>query len=119
MDLLLDQDVYGLTASFLKNNGHDVVTASEIGHASSSDSTLLKIAQKKHRIFITRDKDFGVLVFTRKIKTGVILLRISPSTINSCHKELDTVLKEHSFDELINEFIVVEPGRHRLRKISD
>ena len=56
MDLLLDQDVYALTANFLKDNGHDVVTASEIGHASSSDTTLLKIAQKKHRIFITRQR---------------------------------------------------------------
>ena len=119
MDLFLDQDIYAKTAVFLRNHGHNVVTASEAGHARSPDITLLTIAKKNKQILITRDKDFGGLVFTRKIRTGVILLRVTPATIEPCHKELLTVLNERSFNDLLNTFIVVEPGRHRIRKISD
>lgn len=41
MKLLLDQDVYAVTARFLRTLGHDVVTAGEIGCSQSADSDLI------------------------------------------------------------------------------
>jgi predicted nuclease of predicted toxin-antitoxin system len=80
MQLLLDQDVYEVTARFLHNLGHDVVKVSELGMARSSDEANLEKAIELGRIFVTRDRDFGNLVFVRGICAGVIFLRILPST---------------------------------------
>jgi hypothetical protein len=41
-----------------------------------------------------------------------------PSTQNAVHQELDRVLSEHSEVELLQAFVVVEPGRHRFRKLA-
>ncbi len=118
MKLLLDQDVYGATARFLRNSGHDVITASDIGRSRASDSELLSFAHQQERVFVTRDRDFGGLVFLGNQEGGVLYLRISPSTLQAGHDELEKVLKTYSEDELRNAFVVVEPGRHRFRRLS-
>jgi hypothetical protein len=45
--LLLDQDVYEITARFLISIGHDVLCVAEIGMAQSSDEENLKRAQEQ------------------------------------------------------------------------
>lgn len=117
MKLLLDEDVYEITARFLKELGHEVQTVAERGLKQAEDIELLYIAQQERRIFITRDRDFGELVFVKKLGAGVIYLRILPPNLNPVHKELEKVLKSHSENVLENSFVVIEPGRHRLRKI--
>jgi predicted nuclease of predicted toxin-antitoxin system len=118
MKFLLDQDVYASTDHFLRELGHDVVSASEIGWSQAADSELLNIAQAQERILVTRDRDFGGLVFVKGLGSGVIYLRILPSTLYAGHKELETVLASYSENELKKAFVVVEPGRHRFRKLS-
>jgi len=41
---LTDQDVFAITVTFLKNLGHDVVTAAQLGMARESDRNLLRVA---------------------------------------------------------------------------
>lgn len=118
MKLLLDQDVWASTARFLRDLGHDVTLAAEIGCAQADDSELLEIARRQDRIFLTRDRDFGGLVFVKRLGSGVIYLRILPSNVESTHQELELVLNSFSEDELKQAFVVVEPGRHRFRKLS-
>jgi predicted nuclease of predicted toxin-antitoxin system len=115
---LLDQDVYAVTARYLKSLRHDIVTASQIGAAQAEDAKLLERASEQERIFVTRDKDFGGLVFVEHRGTGVIFLRILPSTVRSVHDELGNVLRSHTEAEPKNAFVVVEPGRHRFRKLA-
>lgn len=119
MKFFLDQDIYDSTARLLKSLNHDIVTASDMGYASKEDLELLKVAQRLKRILITRDRDFGGLVFVRKIITGVIYLRMLPSVLNSVHNELETVLKTYSEEDLCRSFVVVEPGKHRIRRFLD
>ena len=116
MKFLLDQDVYATTARFLISLRHDVVRVAQIGLAQADDSDLLTAAQEQGRIFVTRDRDFGGLVFVKMLSTGVIYLRILPSTQGSVHQELERVLKTYPENELMKAFVVVEPGRHRFRK---
>jgi predicted nuclease of predicted toxin-antitoxin system len=116
MKFLLDQDVYAVTARFLVASGHDVVRASEIGMAQASDEELLKKAQEQERVFITRDRDFGHLVFVRGFGAGVLYLRILPSNLGAVHAELERVLQTYSEDELRKSFVVIEPAAHRFRK---
>lgn len=116
MKFLLDQDVYALTAGFLREQGYDVKTASEMGLSRAPDTDLLKTAGEEGRIFVTHDKDYGNLVFVHHAGNGVIYLRILPSDMNEVHAELKKVLETHSEDELAHSFVVVEKNRHRIRK---
>ncbi len=117
MKFLLDQDVYASTARFLSGLGHDVLPVSKIGLSRASDSDVLKTSREQDRIFVTRDRDFGGLVFVQNLKVGVVYLRMLPSTQNVVHQELARVLQDHSEAELKKAFVVVEPGRHRFRRL--
>ena len=116
MRFLLDQDVYAVTIRFLRDLEHDVVPVAQIGCSQADDSDLLRIAQEQGWIFVTRDRDFGRLVFVEDLGAGVIYLRILPSTQNAVHQELERVLKVYSEKELRRAFVVIEPGRHRFRR---
>ena len=116
MKFFLDQDVYAITVRFLRNLGHDVITAGEAGCSRHADSDLLRMAQEQKRIFITRDRDFGSLVFVKELGAGVMYLRLLPSTVESVHKEIERVLKAYSEEVLFKAFVVVEPERHRIRR---
>ena len=118
MRLLADQDIYSLTIEWLRKEGHDVVTARELGMQRAADDALLQKAKETDRVFLTRDKDFGGLVFLYKeMSAGVIFLRITPATVKEVHQELSRLLREHNEEELRDLFCVVQPHRYRIRRI--
>lgn len=118
MRLLLDQDIYNVTVNRLKDWGHDVLTVKEIRIHRATDEDLLRKAIESSRILVTRDKDFGMLIFLdEKLSTGVIFLRITPGSVESVHRELNRLLNDHTEKELLNVFCVVEPHRHRIRHL--
>ena len=47
--------------------GHDVVTASDFGLSRATETVLLARASQERRILVTRDKDFGGLVFVEHL----------------------------------------------------
>jgi len=59
-----------------------------------------------------------LLVFVQDFGAGLIYLRMLPATQNAVHQELARVLREHSEAELMRAFVVVEPARHRFRKLA-
>ncbi|MBN1359186.1 MAG: DUF5615 family PIN-like protein [Sedimentisphaerales bacterium] len=117
MKFLLDQDVYAATSRFLTDLGHDVVRAAEIGLSQAADKRLLSVAAEQGRILITRDRDFGALVFVNALGSGVLYLRLLPSTLKPVHSELARVLKLYDEGELRKVFIVIEADGHRLRRL--
>ena len=117
MKFLADQDVYAATTSLLKNLGHDVATAADLGMSVAKDFELLRTAHDQGRIFVTRDRDFGALVFVRSSGPGVIYLRILPATQQAVHAELTRILSIYIEQQLQAAFVVVEPARHRIRKV--
>jgi predicted nuclease of predicted toxin-antitoxin system len=117
MRFLIDQDVYAATAGFLDSLGHDVVRAAQIGLSCAGDAELLRIAEEQDRILITRDRDFGGLVFIRSLGAGVLYLRVLPSTQHAVHDELKQVLSTYTEGELKQAFVVIEPGGHRIRRL--
>jgi predicted nuclease of predicted toxin-antitoxin system len=118
MRFLADQDVYAITIAFRNGLGHDVVRAAQLGLAQAEDDELLRVARELERVFVTRDRDFGALVFVQGGGPGVLYLRILPSTQNAVHAQLERVLKSCSETELQSSFVVIEPGRHRIRKLG-
>ena len=118
MRLLADQDIYSLTIEWLRKEGHDIVTARELEMQRAADEELLRKARGTDRLFLTRDKDFGGLVFLyKKVSAGVIFLRITPATVKEVHQELSRLLQEHNEEELRDLFCVVQPHRYRIRRI--
>jgi predicted nuclease of predicted toxin-antitoxin system len=115
---LTDQDVYGGTVRFLRSLGHEVETASELGLAQADDAVLLSTAQSLGKILVTRDRDFGGLVFGHGLPAGIIYLRILPSAVSSVHTELERSLSLYEELDLSKSLVVVEPGRHRIRRIG-
>jgi predicted nuclease of predicted toxin-antitoxin system len=118
MKFLADQDVYGVTIRFLSDLGHDVVPVVRLGLAQAGDAELLRVAHQQSRIFVTRDRDFGALVFVQGRGPGVIYLRALPSTQDDMHVELKRVLTLYNEQELAASFVVIEPARHRIRKLG-
>jgi predicted nuclease of predicted toxin-antitoxin system len=118
MNFLLDQDVYAITEKFLKNLGHNVITAREINYSQVSDVDLLHKAQELKRILVTRDRDYGSLVFVMNSGTGVIYLRISPSNIMDVHNQLERVITSYSEEDLQKSFVVVDRNKYRFRKLN-
>ena len=116
MKFLADQDVYAATVQFLRGLGHDVATAAERGLFQAADAELLRAAGAEKRVLVTRDRDFGTLVFVQALGAGVVYLRVLPSTQEAVHAELERILGLYGASELLGTFVVVEPGRHRLRK---
>lgn len=116
MKLLTDQDVYAATVHFLRGTGHDVKTAAERGLSQSADTELLRAAHAEGRVFVTRDRDYGGLVFMQALGAGVLYLRTLPSTLQAVHTELGRVLSLYGERELQGAFVVIEPGRHRTRR---
>ncbi len=97
---------------------HDATTAKDLHLQRASDITLLQKAAELDRLFLTRGKDFGALVFLgRNPSAGVIRLAVNPTIVNSVHEELGELLTTHTEEELKNSFCVVEPNRYRIRKL--
>ena len=77
----------------------------------------MKLAYERKRILVTFDKEFGYLVFKKKIKSfGVLLLRFIPSSPEYVAKRIDELIKEKVRFE--NSFIVVDEEKIRIRLIQ-
>lgn len=119
MRFLLDQDVYAGTATHLLSLGHDVIRVAEIGLSRSSDEELLITAGRMERLFVTRDRDFGNLVFVKALGAGVLYLRMLPSSQTDVHNQLALLLNHYSEQDLSRAFVVVERDRYRVRWVTD
>jgi predicted nuclease of predicted toxin-antitoxin system len=118
MRCLIDQDVYHFTIVWLREEGHDIITAKELGMSRADDEVLLRKAGEIDRLFLTRDKDFGTLVFLKAaLSNGVIFLRMAPANFEEVHQQLRRLLREHTQEELMQRYCVVEPHRYRIRRL--
>jgi len=78
LKLYLDQMLRLDVAQALRNEGHDVMRASEVDQARADDNEILQKAIADNRILITLDEDFGDWVILPLSKhPGVIRLKIN------------------------------------------
>lgn len=115
MNFFADHNVPAPTVRFLRAQGHDVITAYQLGMAADEDRSLLRWAKQQNRIFITLDRDFGLLVYIEELRTGVLYLRITKQSQAAVHQQLEHILSLYSETDLMNAFSVIEPGGHRFR----
>ncbi len=80
MNFLADEGLDRTLVLRLRELGHSVDYAAEI-FSGCTDVELLRVASENQQIILTKDKDFGELVFKRMRECeGVVLIRLESMT---------------------------------------
>ena len=115
MKFLLDVCVssHSLQTS-LATLGYDVVSAYAID-PKATDERLMAIALQEDRILVTEDKDFGELIFVRKLPHGSIV-RLVELSIDDQVRGMEELLERHAQDIGTSTIVTVTRGRIRIRR---
>jgi len=117
MILVLDESIDRSIAEALKNAGFEVLYVLEM-ERGIKDEEVLEIANSNNALLLTSDKDFGDLVFRRKmIFTGVVLFRIFGISNQEKGELAVRIIKTHG-NEFYNAFTVITPKTIRIRRID-
>jgi len=101
----------------LRKAGFRVDAIAEIAPGASDDE-VMDMAIKGGSVLITEDKDFGQLVYASGHEAvGILLLRPSVSSRERLLHELIQFIHKKG-EDLIGVFVVAQPGRFRIRKLS-
>ena len=86
MNMLADENIEAPIIARLRADGH-VVTAIAESHPGIPDTEVLQLAAHLQVILVTSDKDFGDLIFLRRLQApiGLILIRL-PETFTAMQK---------------------------------
>ena len=99
--------------ALLAELGHDVLSALE-RNPRASDEALLALANEENRVLVTEDKDFGELVFVRRLPHPCIIrfvdMRVEEKVI-----AMRELLEEHADAIRKDALIVVTRDRIRIR----
>ena len=105
-----------LVVRTLRSAEYDVLSVAE-SFPSASDQQVLRHAAREKRILLTEDKDFGEWVFAHgEDVSGVILIRFPANARRQLGEEIKVLVDIHGL-QLMRNFVVLEPGRARIRKI--
>jgi predicted nuclease of predicted toxin-antitoxin system len=101
MRFLIDENIHVRVVTFLRAEGHDVLSILET-HSNISDEEVLLIAIGQQRILITHDTDFGEMIFRDGSEhCGVVLLRPGNEKFEHVRDSLSHFLNKHSEEEII------------------
>lgn len=80
MKLLANENIPLETVYRLRAMGHDVLSTTETS-CGIDDAAVLAIAHDQQRILLTFDRDYGELIYVKRLPNpaGLIYLRIAPS----------------------------------------
>ena len=116
---LLDANLSILTAQYIRQLGHEVITTEELGLATADDKRIVSFAAENNYILITFDLDFGYLFhFFIEQQVGIIVLRLRDQTVESANLAVRRLLKSGTLDQLENTqaLIVVDETTIRIHK---
>jgi len=112
--LYLDQMLRHEVAQALRDEGHDVLRATEVGQARADDHQILQKAISENRVLVTLDEHFGDwVILPLSEHSGVIRLKINPTTSNNTIKLLLPFLRLHSSDQFKNYLVILSPKRSK------
>ena len=112
--LYLDQMLRMDVAQALRDEGYDVVRASEVDQDRADDLQILQKAIDENRILVTLDEHFGDWVVIPLSKhPGVIRLKVNPTTSKNIIKLLIPFLRIHSFGQFRNHLVILSLKREK------
>jgi predicted nuclease of predicted toxin-antitoxin system len=101
--------------TLLTELGHDVISALE-HDPRASDEVLLALAIREERVLVTEDKDFGELVFVRRLPHPCII-RFVDMRVEEKVVAMREPLERHVDAIRAGALIVVTRGRVRIRLV--
>jgi predicted nuclease of predicted toxin-antitoxin system len=117
MNLLADESVDLPIVERLRKDGYSVLYVAEMC-PGVTDDVVLQHARDNAALLITLDKDFGELVFRRKlISSGVLLIRLAGFPKEEKAGFVSMALQKHG-NELRYSFSVLTPKTIRIRKVE-
>jgi predicted nuclease of predicted toxin-antitoxin system len=115
---LADMGVADATVAALRDLGHDVVRAREVGYQTLPDAEILAHARSQTRIVLTFDLDFGdLLAAAGELLPSVVLLRTHDQRAESVTPRVLDVAARFARELETGALIVVEDARVRLRRL--
>lgn len=113
-DMGLSLDV----AEWLRGRGHDIIhVRDERMHRAPDEEIFLKAA-REGRIVVTFDLDFGeILALSGDRTRSVLLFRLHNTRTTHVVDRLTAVLPSTGRDLLAGAIVVIEEGRHRVRRL--
>lgn len=114
LKLYLDQMLRLDVALVLRNEGYDVLRASDVGQARADDHEILQKAIDEERILITLDEHFGdwvVLPLSRH--PGVIRVKVNPTTSDNVIKLLIPFFRIHHLQNFENYLVILSSKRSK------
>jgi predicted nuclease of predicted toxin-antitoxin system len=115
MRIIVDESVDGRIVDRLRIAGHDILSIAEFA-PGTPDALVLAKADTAGVLLLTADKDFGELVYRRRMAhCGVMLLRQAGLSIDVRADVVLTILASHA-SELAAAFTVIAPESVRIRR---
>lgn len=119
MRIFIDQMIRQEVAYALRDNGHDVLRALDVGLQRADDAILLDLSCREGRVLLTLDGHFGNwAVLPLNQHPGVIRLKVHPPTVQAIETLLIPFLAKHDQVEFENTLIILSPRRARWIKTS-
>ncbi len=114
LKLYLDQMFRLEVAQALRDEGYDVVRASEVGQDRADDQQILGKAISEDRVLITLDAHFGDwVILPLKQHSGVIRLKVNPATSKNVLRLLIPFLRHHSLKQLKDHLVILTSKRSK------
>lgn len=113
MRFLADESCDFAVVRALRAAGHDVEAVAELS-PRADDEIVIDRAVREQRILITEDKDFGQLVYADKQASGGVLFIRFPARVRRTLARTVVELVRRRGEQLIGDFVVVQPGRTRV-----
>lgn len=115
MRLLLDENGDARLGPFLVRLGHDVNIVARDYPAAITDSEILQYAVAESRVLLTRDLDFGELIYRdERQHAGVMLLRLRSRSLDVLQERMARVLEQ--FPVQHTDFVVITEQSVRPRR---
>ena len=114
MKLLADEHIERELVDWLRATGHDVLWVAQ-SMPSAPDPDLIDVAVREDRVILTKDLDFGELIFRAGSRVrGLILLRLA--TRNPAQRlELIRTMWPEIESRCLGHLVVLSPHRIRAR----
>jgi predicted nuclease of predicted toxin-antitoxin system len=117
---LADMGVHRLVVDWLDDQGHDVAHLSDLGLHKLPDPQIFEKAVTEDRVVLTFDLDFGeITAYAKGKRAGVVLFRLHNTRAHHVIGRLSRVLADSSAALEEGAIVIVEEGRHRVRRFED
>jgi predicted nuclease of predicted toxin-antitoxin system len=118
MRFLADMGVSQRAVDWLRTNGHDAIHLRDEGLQRLPNGEIFQKAAIENRIVLTFDLDFGeILAGSVGQIISVILFRLRNTRTDFVIQRLAEVLNSSSADLSQGAIVILEDGRHRVRKL--